>query len=321
MIQHDDTTVDGNMNLRVDTMIIEARRRQREMVLFHLRMHDLRDRKFSLRRYSRDSGREVCHSSIKFHQSTTRRRPLSTAFSALRSPSEADSAATNSLKRLDSGFKSWAESEVPHRDSKQFDDPDPDSDPDPPKTGPNSVPTNTIQLDFSNYARVDVKRQGSRGFRHYDFEYWRTKYQWRKSIEKYGSSKEISYHLYQSGRSKPVAHITPERLTPLEALEEERKGGWIPMSSMWISDPSVYETMSDVADVIIATGLTAMVDDCIQRKWHDARGPRSTYPLISPFLKSVDYLASTKIVGKLFTRSKALNFRRSNSLGRTSNHG
>ena len=241
LIQHDDTTTDGNMNLRVDTMITEARRRQREMVLFHLRMYDLRDRKFSLRRYCRDSGREVCHSSIKFHQSTTRRRPLSTAFSALRTPSDADSTTANSLKRLDSDFKSWAESESPYRDqSRQFDDPSPDD--------RSPVPTNTIQLDFSNYARVDVKRQGSRGFRHYDFEYWKTKYQWRKSIEKYGSSKEISYHLYHSGRSKPIAYITPERLTPLEAMEEERKGGWIPMSSMWINDPTVYEKMSDVAE-------------------------------------------------------------------------
>lgn len=241
LIQHDDTTIDGNMNLRVDTIITEVRRRQREMVLFHLRMHDLRDRKFSLRRYCRDSGREVCHSSIKFHQSTTRRRPLSTAFSALRTPSDADSATANSLKRLDSGVRSWAESESPCRDrSAPFDDPSPDE--------RSSIPTNTIRLDFSNYARVDVTRQGKRGFRHYDFEYWKTTYQWRKSVERYGSSKEISYHLYQSGRSKPIAHITPERLTPLEAMEEERKGGWVPISSIWISDPSVYEKMSDVAE-------------------------------------------------------------------------
>lgn len=241
LIQHDDTTVDGNMNLRVDTVVFEAHRRQREMILFHLRMHDLRDRKFSLRRYCRDSGREICHSSIKFHQSVTRRRPLSTAFSALRSHYDANSSTTQSLKRLDSGFRSWAESESPCRDrSKDFDEYLPD------KRSP--VPTNTIQLDFSSYARVDVKRQGSRGFRHYDFEYWNANYQWRKAVQKYGTSKEISYHLYQSGKSKPIAHIVPERLTSQQACEEGSKGGWVPISSMWISDPSVYEKMSDVAE-------------------------------------------------------------------------
>jgi hypothetical protein len=37
-------------------------------------------------------------------------------------------------------------------------------------------------------------------------------------------------------------------MTPLEAVEEESKGGWVPPCSMWISDPSVYERMPDVAE-------------------------------------------------------------------------
>ena len=50
-IRHDDFTPDGNMNLRVDT-VVPGRRRQ-TMQLFHLRMYDLGKRDFSLRRYCR----------------------------------------------------------------------------------------------------------------------------------------------------------------------------------------------------------------------------------------------------------------------------
>lgn len=57
-IHHDDSTSDGNMNLRVDVLDCTAR----QLTLFHLRMHDLQARKFSLRRHGRDSGREICRS-------------------------------------------------------------------------------------------------------------------------------------------------------------------------------------------------------------------------------------------------------------------
>jgi len=66
-IEHDDSTPDGNMNLCLDTEISISGQRWK-MTLFHLRMRDLRDRQFSLRRHCRDSGREVCKSSRKFAQ-------------------------------------------------------------------------------------------------------------------------------------------------------------------------------------------------------------------------------------------------------------
>lgn len=67
-VRHDDSTIDGNMNLRIDTEVTMhgmhdisyicsilltqiAGGRRCDMTLFHLRMHDLRDREFSLRRY------------------------------------------------------------------------------------------------------------------------------------------------------------------------------------------------------------------------------------------------------------------------------
>ncbi|KAL1954567.1 hypothetical protein VTO42DRAFT_1042 [Malbranchea cinnamomea] len=311
LVQHDATTIDGNMNLRVDTMVFERHRRQRRVILFHLRMHNLRDRKFSLRRYCRDSGREVCRSSMKYSPSFSRRDSLSTAFSNLRPHSEADSG-IGSFRRLGSGFKSWAESESANqfRTSSEF----------LPEVA-TPAPTNTIQLDFSNYARVDIKRRGGRLFRHYDFEYWNTRYQWRESVQNYGGSLEISYHLYQSGRIKPIAHIVPERLTRLETAEEGRKGGWVPISSMWISEPSVFQRMSDVADVIVATGLTAMIDDCIQRKWHHNRSIQSAPPLLSPIAKSMDFLASMKLFSRLFFHVTTTGFRRSKSLYRTFDGG
>ncbi|KAG6002749.1 hypothetical protein E4U21_002807 [Claviceps maximensis] len=71
-IRHDDTTPDGNMNLRVDTVAWGiggsngAYDGPMTVQLFHLRMHDLVKRHFSLRRYCRDSGREVCFSKREY---------------------------------------------------------------------------------------------------------------------------------------------------------------------------------------------------------------------------------------------------------------
>jgi hypothetical protein len=244
LIKHDDATVDGNMNLRVDTIVSDVGGHQHQIILFHLRMHELHNRKFSFRRYCRESGKEVCHSTRKYRQPAAEKRPafqrpLSSAFATLRSKSEANTPTLNSLRRQDSGYKSGTE-------EGWFDDRKASAESLPSKKS--AVPTNTIQLEFSNYAHVDVKRRSSKGSKRYDFEYWSTRYQWRRAVRKDGTSKEISYHLINATTSKPVAHIVPESLTPLEAVEEESKGGWVTPSSMWISDPSVFERMEDVAE-------------------------------------------------------------------------
>ncbi|CZR63674.1 uncharacterized protein PAC_13571 [Phialocephala subalpina] len=57
-IHHDDTTSDGHHNLRIETRNDTLQSVQ----LFHLRMHDLRTGDFSLRRYERNLGLEVCRS-------------------------------------------------------------------------------------------------------------------------------------------------------------------------------------------------------------------------------------------------------------------
>ena len=110
-IRHDDATVDGNMNLRVDTEACASGGRKLALTLFHLRMHDLRHREFSLRRYCRESGREVCHSSRKVVKPTPGRRPtfqhsVSSALSSIRSKSENKTVTTASLTRRESGYSS-----------------------------------------------------------------------------------------------------------------------------------------------------------------------------------------------------------------------
>lgn len=253
-IKHDDTTIDGNMNLRVDTLAPLQGCQLREVTLFHLRMHDLRDRKFSLRRYCRDSGQEVCHSSRKYQRPAADRRSslqrsFSTVLSSLRPKSEPSSPTSPSLNRQDSGYKSGSE-----EDHFDVDDVDEDWDEDAESADPlrESAPTPTTQLEFSNYAHVNVTRRGTKSSKRYEYEYWCTRYQWKRASRKDGDFQEISYHLLNTTTSKSVAHIIPDPLSPLEVVEEESKGGWVPPSSMWISDPSVFAKMKDVAEWVFS---------------------------------------------------------------------
>jgi hypothetical protein len=105
----------------------------------------------------------------------------------------------------------------------------------------------TILLEFSNYAHVELRRRGGTS-KKYEFEYWSTKYQWRREMRKEGDLQEVSYFLVDTRSGKTIAHLVPDTLAPLEVVEEESKGGWVPPSSLWISDPEVYRTMPDVAE-------------------------------------------------------------------------
>lgn len=244
LIRHDDSTIDGNMNLRVDTLVTDKAGHQQEITLFHLRLHDLHARKFSFRRYCRDSGREICHSSRKRNLYAVEKRPVlerswSTVLGRLRRGSSSSTTTPVGLKRLDSGNKSGMDEET------LFDDETTSG-----KTAPEKSEgdENITLLEFSNYAHVEVKRRGNGSSRRYEFEYWSTKYQWRREYQKDGDFREVSFHLVDMTTSKPVAHIVPEALTPMESIEERSKGGWIPPSSLWISDSSIYEKMHDIAE-------------------------------------------------------------------------
>ena len=243
-IRHDDT-IDGNMNLRIDTETQSAGGRRVDLTLFHLRMHDLKSRDFSLRRYCRNSGREVCHSSRKYTKPASERRPglqrsVSNVLGSLMFKSESRTFTKSSLKRTDSGYDSMDEDGDGFESSSESFR----------STNPNNlpIPTNPTLLEFSNYAHIDLKRRGAKSSKRYEFEYWGTSYVWRRIVKKNGISREISYHLYDAESALPIAHIVPNPMTPSEAAEEEAKGGWVPPSSMWISEPRIFSGITDVAE-------------------------------------------------------------------------
>ncbi|KGO44828.1 hypothetical protein PEX1_021240 [Penicillium expansum] len=254
LIRHDDATIDGNMNLRVDTPVHLRDGSQRDVILFHLRMYDLFSRKFSFRRYCRDSGREVCHSARREVVPAHERRPVlhtswSNVFAGFRPGSVGGHSPPNGeLKRQESrpgagyGHGHFAGEEV-DKGSVEEDELEKE------KEG-QTLPIlgETILLEFSNYAHVELRRKGPGSTKKYEFEYWSTKYQWRREVRKEGDLHEVSYFLVDTRTSKTIAHLVPDTLAPLEVVEEESKGGWVPPSSLWISDPEVYKTMPDVAE-------------------------------------------------------------------------
>ncbi|KGO70991.1 hypothetical protein PITC_065650 [Penicillium italicum] len=259
LIRHDDATIDGNMNLRVDTPVHLRDGSQRDVILFHLRMHDLFSRKFSFRRYCRDSGREVCSSARREVVPAHERRPVlrtswSNVFSGFRPGSTGGHCSPNGeLKRQNSravdGYghghgHGHAAGEEVDKGTAGEDELEKE------KEGQNALPIlgETILLEFSNYAHVELRRKGPGSTKKYEFEYWSTKYQWRREVRKEGDLHEVSYFLVDTRTSRTIAHLVPDTLAPLEVVEEESKGGWVPPSSLWISDPEVYKTMPDVAE-------------------------------------------------------------------------
>ena len=227
-IKHDDSTLDGNMNLRVDTLAQLSDGSRADLTLFHLRMHDLKSREFSLRRHCRDSGREVCHSTRKYQKPSIMRRPalqrsMSSAISGFR-PKSADGKSTRaSLKSQESGYDSLDERRTQDDSSH-------------PSRQGHSIPrpTNTTLLDFSNYSHLEVKRRGARASKRYEFQYWGTSYAWKRVATASGDYKEISYHLVDTKTSASIAHIVPTPLSRSEAREEEAKGGYVQQTYVFI---------------------------------------------------------------------------------------
>lgn len=263
LIKHDDTTIDGNMNLRVDTSVKTTSGQLKDMTLFHLRMHDLKRREFSIRRYCRDSGREVCHSSRKPEQPPAKKVKSSSAFSsALRKlGSNPRSPRTNSsgLSRQDSGYSSLDgnNNDLSEKGSVTSSD---DS---------NLPLSNDLSLEFSNYARFRLGFNGAREDRRYNFEYYGLGYSWERVVEPAPTADGIatSYYLQRLWDKAILAQITPMELTADEARTESRKGGWVPPSVLCMTDKSVADGPADVADVVVVTGLMALTDDTIRRRF------------------------------------------------------
>ncbi|KAI1105801.1 hypothetical protein F4804DRAFT_330887 [Jackrogersella minutella] len=302
-IRHDDFTSDGNMNLRVDTVVLG--RRKKTIQLFHLRMYDLNKREFSFRRYCRDSGREVCNSKRKYIEPTSTDRPtlqrsVSNAMKSL--------ARRPTLSRMQTGgsvFSSKSRPGTSNSAAVETDDEFAGSltraiSIDNKKQKARPVATNKIKLEFSNYARVDVMRRGNRNTKRYEFEWWGHKYSWKRVLDKLTDS--VSFHLLRDGQNhSPVAHIVPETRSPNQVAADEEAGGWVPPCHMWFSDASLVEAVTDVADVIVATGLIALVDDCIKERWQTKKVHRIGLPLMSRSL-DVEVVSPKAFVQHMFAR-------------------
>ncbi|KAF1960623.1 hypothetical protein CC80DRAFT_261437 [Byssothecium circinans] len=300
-IRHDDSTIDGNMNLRVDTQVEGHHRNKQKYTLFHLRMHDLRTREFSLRRYCRESGREVCHSIRKYKNPTSEKRPVlqraSTALAGLIHKPDSRPATAAGLKRSDSGYESIHNAANVDEDSR-------------PRTagytkGRALMPTNTIKLEFSNYAHLDVKRRGAKSSKRYAFEYWGHDYTWRRIVNKEHDLESVSYYLVRSdNEEEPLAHISPVRLTHDQAQEEVARGGWIPPCYMRITDEDILKSTSDISDIVVATGLIALVDDCIKRKFHSKQATQLHIPLFHNKMH-IDYVGPKRLIDEVFHRKSS----------------
>ncbi|TID23572.1 Tripeptidyl-peptidase sed2 [Venturia nashicola] len=298
-IRHDDSTMDGNMNLRIDTQVESGYSKQKcNITLFHLKMQDLKNRDFSLRRYCRDSGREVCHSVRMYQAPISERRPsftksFSSAIAQFRKHSDHKINGIDCLRRHDSGYGSVFdqvhEGEPKTRRRREQ------------KSRP---PTNTVKLEFANYAHVDVKRRGAGISKSYDFEYWGFSYSWVRNVNRVGIWEEVSYHLVRKDKTSPLAHIVPVLLTTAQKEEERLKGGWVPPCSMWIKDEDILQALPDVADVVVSTGIMALVDDSIKRRWHSKRHRQMLRPLSrgSSFGMNFEHIGPKRLIDGVFNR-------------------
>ena len=137
----------------------------------------------------------------------------------------------------------------------------------PPTTSPSNAPLcNDICLEFSNYARFKLG-YGTRDDRRYTFEYYGLAYAWDKISEMTLAGVQTRYTLVRLWDKAAVAHIDPLPLNEDEERLEIEKGGWIPPCSMWMSDKTVTAGPGDVADVVVVTGLVALVDDTIRKRF------------------------------------------------------
>jgi len=257
-IRHDDTTIDGNMNLRIDTPVKTTHGHLKDMTLFHLRMHDLKRRDFSLRRYCRDSGREICHTSRKPETPLEKKAPKASVGGGFMRSLRPSNKNSDSLRRQDSGYESDG-GEVTETRKSTVVPPNPDA-------ASTAHLSNDINLEFSNYARFKLS-YGTRDAQRYTFEYYGLSYAWEKCTEMTLDGPATRYTLVRLWDRTAVAHIDPLLLNEDESRMEIEKGGWIPPCTMWMSDKSVTAGPGDVADVVVVTGLVALADDTIRKRF------------------------------------------------------
>jgi len=163
--------------------------------------------------------------------------------------------------------------------------------------------TNVIMLEFSNYAHVDVKSGGKK----HEFEYWGTNYAWKRISEKDGQSKSVSFHLVRGDGGPVIARIVPELRSPAQVMADEKAGAFVTPCSMWICDQNMLgtSTSTDVADVIIATGLTALIDNSIKRRFQPRRSTSKVLHIgvpLTPLKMDMEYVGPKAMMEHVFKR-------------------
>ena len=60
--------------------------------------------------------------------------------------------------------------------------------------------------------------------------------------------------------------------------------------------------LTDFRSVIVATGLIALVDDCIKRKWHSKRSAQLNVPVQPSGKTASDFVGPKRLMDEVFNR-------------------
>ena len=65
-----------------------------------------------------------------------------------------------------------------------------------------------------------------------------------------------------------------------------------------------------LSSVVMASGLVALVDDCIKRRWHQKSRMQMTVPMHSPLRLNMEYVGPKRLMDEVFNRKENSNARR-----------
>ena len=67
-----------------------------------------------------------------------------------------------------------------------------------------------------------------------------------------------------------------------------------------------------LSSVVMASGLVALVDDCIKCRWHDKKRIQMTVPMLtkSPLRLNMEYIGPKRLMDEVFNRREKSNARR-----------
>lgn len=70
------------------------------------------------------------------------------------------------------------------------------------------------------------------------------------------------------------------------------------LPSEYFRYPFNERLLTDLSSTIVATGLIALVDDCIERRWHSKR----SFHLDLPFQEGAGAMGPDQLIDKIFNR-------------------